>query len=146
MSYDAVSIAKYIISYCTDKQCPISNLKLQKMIYFSWIQFYKKEKKYLFNDEICAWQLGPVVPKVYYEFCSYAGIPISRNYSVDIATADRNTLNTIIDNYLPKSASSLVNQTHQPNKPWAIIYNNGYGLRGGIPFSLIIEMECSDED
>ena len=42
MTYSAVDIAKYIVSYCSGKHRPVSNLKLQKMLYYTWIDYYKK--------------------------------------------------------------------------------------------------------
>ncbi len=72
--YPAQYVADYTISYCTRAKKPISNLKLQKMLYFLWVDYYKKTKCELYLDDICAWKLGPVVPNVYYNFCLYAGI------------------------------------------------------------------------
>ena len=75
--YSAVDVAKYIVSYSTQQGKSISNLKLQKMLYYLWVDYYKSTGRELYVDDICAWQFGPVVPDVYYEFCSYAGTPIS---------------------------------------------------------------------
>ena len=76
MTYSAVDIAKYIVSYCSGKHRPVSNLKLQKMLYYTWIDYYKKTGTALFFNEICAWQLGPVVPDAYYEF-ALTRVPLS---------------------------------------------------------------------
>lgn len=142
MAYRAIDIAKYIVSYCNDKNQPISNLKLQKMMYFVWIEYYKSEKKALFTDDICAWQLGTVVPEVYYEFCPYGGIPITQTFKIEISDNDRIVVDKGIELYLPKSARELVDMTHRDNSPWDIIYQNGVGLRRVIPFELIISKEC----
>lgn len=32
--YDALDIAKYIVDKCTVEKCPITNLQLQKILYF----------------------------------------------------------------------------------------------------------------
>ena len=74
--YDAVSVAKYVINYCMKKAAPVTNLKLQKILYYLWIEFYKATGKPLFNNTIRAWPLGPVVPDVYDRFCAYGGLPI----------------------------------------------------------------------
>ena len=81
MLYNASDIAKYIISYCSSKNMPISNLKLQKVLYFTWVDYYRETGTALFLDDICAWQLGPVVPDVYYDYCSYGGRPIYLTYN-----------------------------------------------------------------
>ena len=41
MTYTAKNIAHYIVTYCEKKNRPVSNLKLQKMLYFLWIEYFK---------------------------------------------------------------------------------------------------------
>lgn len=142
MNYTAIEVAKYIISSCFEKKKPISNLKLQKLLYFAWIYYYKKTERFLFSDDICAWQFGPVVPAVYYEYCSYAGMPISMKYSTDISKEDAQLLERFIEKYVFYAASTLVEKTHTEGKPWSLIFQNGIGNRDVIPQSLIIEKEC----
>lgn len=143
MPYLAINIAKYIINYCTEKNNPISNLKLQKILFFSWVDFYKQRQQPLFNDCICAWQFGPVVPEVYYNFCSYAGTPIIENYKIEIENADKSVLDKIIDSYINLSAYTLVEKSHKKNCSWDKTYQNGLGARNIISFELIKEIECA---
>ena len=142
MAYNVVDIAKYIVTYCNQKSSPISNLKLQKILYYVWVDYYKETGKELFLDNICAWQLGPVVPEAYYEFCSFAGTAINRSFEVDIESNDIYILNQIVDKYIDVPAHILVDRTHQQGSPWHIIYKDGYGCRDIIPFSLIKSKEC----
>lgn len=142
MTYSSVDIAKYIVSYCSEKHQPVSNLKLQKMLYYTWVDYYKTTGVALFLDDICAWQLGPVVPDVYYVFCSYAGTPIIRTYDVRLSTNDSDIINKIIDIYISIPASILVTMSHKKGGPWDIVYRDGLGNRDVIPFSLIKDMEC----
>ncbi len=144
MAYTALDVAKHIITYSQKKNCPISNLKLQKILYFSWVDYYKETKRELFLDEIKAWQFGPVVPEVYYEFCSYAGCPIMVQYNSILQEDDKKILDSIVENYLSLGVSTLVSKTHQCGKPWDIIFDDGLGYRDSIPFSLIIEKECAN--
>ncbi len=75
--YKAMSIARYIVDYCDEiLQRPITNLQLQLILYCVWVDYYKQTGRELFADHIYAWQLGPVVADVYFEYCSYGGIPI----------------------------------------------------------------------
>lgn len=142
MLYTAIDIAKYIVSYCSNKKQPISNLKLQKILYYAWIDYYKRTGNALFLNDICAWQLGPVIPDVYYEFCSYAGTPIFESFDVCIDSNDIKTINSIIDSYISVPASALVNRSHKKGGAWDIVYQDGIGNRNIIPFSLIREKEC----
>lgn len=143
MSYRVIDVADYIISRAYQCEKPISNLKLQKMLYYAWVDFYKKTSQHLFYESICAWPLGPVVPEVYNEYCSYGGRPIRLILeNTDIKGSDSYILNQIIDKYIDIPASVLVNQTHTPGGAWDTIYKNGSGNREAIPFSLINECEA----
>lgn len=144
MSYSALDIAKYVITSCSVQDQPVSNLKLQKMLYFLWVDFYKTTGRMLFEDNICAWKLGPVVPEVYYAYCHYAGTPISLFYDTNyIRGEDQKILNDIISRYLPVPANDLVERTHVAGSAWHTIYQDGAGNRKVIPFELIIMKEAS---
>lgn len=142
MLYNALDVAKYIITVCYSLHAPISNLKLQKMLYFVWIDFYKRTDRFLFSENFCAWQLGPVVPEVYYEFSSHAGRPIYRLYNSSLDSRDENVINEIIHKYVNKSPSTLVDMSHKPGSAWDVIFDNGNGNRKIIPFGLIIQKEA----
>lgn len=138
MWYSALEIARYVITKCSEAGKPVSNLKLQKMLYFLWVEFYDITARPLFLDEICAWQFGPVVPEVYYEFCSHAGRPIYAFYDVSIiAPKDKTILDKIISKYIGVPANMLVHRTHAPGSAWDITYKNGLGNRSPISFDLI---------
>ena len=66
--YDVLLMAKYIIKYCNKSNLPISNLKLQKLLYFIQAAFLVEKGHACFPDEIEAWDFGPVVPAVYYKY------------------------------------------------------------------------------
>ena len=66
--YSAVDVARYIIWYCKRQGYSISNLKLQKILYFVQAEFLVNTGKPCFSEEIEAWDFGPVVPEVYHEF------------------------------------------------------------------------------
>ncbi len=144
MTYSALSVARFVISYCNTKGYPISNLKLQKIMYYVWIDYYNETQQPLYNDSICAWQLGPVVPEVYYEFCSFAGTPIAKEYESELTKEDEVIVGGIVDQYIRVSASTLVSRTHQHGGAWDAIYCNGAGRRDIIPFTLIKKLECGN--
>ena len=66
--YDAVSIARFVINYSNKQEYGISNLKLQKIMYFIQAYFLITQDKPCFSDDIEAWDFGPVVPAAYHEF------------------------------------------------------------------------------
>lgn len=77
--YDAVELAKYIVSKCIKDEHPISNLQLQKILYYIQKRFVDEGTR-TFSDEIEAWRFGPVVPNVYYFFCDSGSMSIILPY------------------------------------------------------------------
>ncbi len=144
MIYNAMAIANYIITRCYEKGKPISNLQLQKILYFTWVDYFKETNKTLFGDNMCAWQFGPVVPEVYDEYCAYGGIPINIKCETEILPKDRTILDEIIDRYDEVPVNLLVERTHQKGSAWDTIYQDGKGNRQIIPFDLIKQKECED--
>lgn len=143
MTYMAQAVARHIVTYCTRIGNPISNLKLQKLLYFVWIEYYKKTGNELFFDNMYAWPLGPVVPIVYREFSPYAGLPIQRIYTEECKEEDVDIIDNIVNSFVDISARDLVDMSHRPGGPWDIVYKNGIGARQLIPFRLIKELACN---
>jgi len=122
----ALNIAKYLLTLVKqDEGDTLSNLKLQKLLYYIqgyYIAFFDKP---IFDDEIEAWDLGPVVSDVYSNFKEFGNKCISTdNLKFDISMLteeDRNFVNKIFSIYNDYSASSLVDMTHQED-PWKNVY------------------------
>lgn len=145
--YSALDIAKYIITFCKSRSVSVSNLKLQKMLYFCWAAFFSQKRERLFEDDICAWPLGPVVPNVYYKFCSFAGIPIRLNNEniVQLREEDITPLERAIEGYMDIPTSILVDMSHESGMPWDIVYGSGDGDRKPIPFWLIEQLQTVED-
>lgn len=142
MFYTANEIARYVITYCNQQDIPISNLKLQKVLYYLWIEYFNQQGRPLFQDDICAWQLGPVIPNVYFEYCAFGGLPIHREYPNEVLPEDSKLLDKILAEYCNISASRLVDMSHEPGGAWDYIYNR-VGNKAVIPYDLIKLRECN---
>lgn len=120
--YRAIDIAKYIVTKCTRDDYPISNLQLQKILYYIQREFLRIHSK-AFDDRIEAWQFGPVIPTVYYRFSGYGAMPIVQEYSVpDIVDRDREIIDSIIEQKRVLAPWDLVEDTHAPNGAWDQTY------------------------
>lgn len=90
MIFNSLDIAnKIIINTDYDKGDIISNLKLQKMMYYLQgfnLAFFEEK---LFDDDIVAWQYGPVVPLVYHNF---------RDFGKGAITIDKEVKEIILQN------------------------------------------------
>lgn len=137
----ATDVAKYVIDYCFKNNLQISNLKLQKILYFLWVDYYKTTKKSLFDDKIYAWPLGPVIPSIYREYCAYGSLPIlpfgKEIETLDISPEETDLINSLISTYASMSAFDLVEKSHERDTPWAKVFKEGSGNKSEIPFDLI---------
>ncbi|HCN53852.1 MAG TPA: hypothetical protein DIS88_08710 [Prevotella sp.] len=139
--YNALDVSRYIINYSNDKNYGISNLKLQKILYFVQAYFLTSTEDHhpCFSDTIEAWNFGPVVPSVYHEFKQYGAgdIPSIQSYiNFDssnvwnserveyknyISQEDQDRINAVVDKFSDYSASDLVALTHRQS-PWIDAY------------------------
>lgn len=99
----------------------ITNLKLQKMLYFAQATHLALFDRPLFRDEIEAWSLGPVVPAVYHVFKGAQNAPIDPGVGEINNQEVENFLKVVWELFGKYSASELVDMTHR-HKPWADVY------------------------
>lgn len=99
----------------------MTNLRLQKLLYFSQAWCLARYHKPLFPEDFTAWQFGPIVRNVYDQFNSYGRNPIKeKNGAYDSESFTDNELSVLIDvlSYYGKYAtSSLVDMSHKTD-PW----------------------------
>lgn len=136
MPYRAIDIAKYIISKCTLDQHPISNLQLQKILYYVQKTFLEKGLV-AFEDEIEAWQFGPVVPDVYYQFCGFGAMSIRMKYHILLSSRDSQLIDPLVEQKRSLNPWEMVEDTHMKGKAWDAIYQEGLGNHRVIPKELI---------
>lgn len=139
--YDALDIANYIVNYSIECDCPVSNLKLQKLLYYVQAASLVKTGSSIFNDNISAWRYGPVVESVYHNFKVYVNKPIderiitkfvffdfmaTKEYDPKkiIKKNDRMLIENIVDSYRDKSAMYMVRKTHSED-PWKNAFRAG---------------------
>ncbi|HYI71433.1 MAG TPA: type II toxin-antitoxin system antitoxin SocA domain-containing protein [Skermanella sp.] len=100
----------------------ITNLDVQKILYFAqgWHLAINGER--LFQEELRAWVHGPVVPEIYFRLAQYEKYPIPvtevRGDPVrDLPEAVRNFLDQIWTKYSALRTGKLVDLTHE-QAPW----------------------------
>lgn len=126
--YDALDVAQYAIGYEASQRRSVSNLRLQKLLYFIQAQFLVSNKTPCFHDDIEAWDFGPVVPRVYHEYKVFgsSSIPVPiRTGNCGILPDDRALINRMLDNCARYSTTALVSMTHN-QKPWRDAYRRRF--------------------
>jgi uncharacterized phage-associated protein len=76
MTIPVQNIAKFIIQQAS----PISNLKLQKLLYYAQGWHLGIKGTPLFSEEIQAWVHGPVVPEVFQRYRDFKWKPIAAEH------------------------------------------------------------------
>jgi len=99
----------------------ISNLKLQKLVYYAQGFYIAIHDKALFNDaHIEAWTHGPVSPPLYHQYKEFGSNPIPAPLNFDESTLKEDELDIIkevFEVFGQFSAWKLRNMTHE-EAPW----------------------------
>lgn len=120
--YKAIDIAHYLIARANAEGRTISNLKLQKLLYYTQGFFLVLMDKPLFQENIVKWSHGPVVAEMYHAFKSFKSNPIKFDIDIDdlaIDEEDAELIDEVYEVYGKHSAWSLRNLTHE-EKPWIV--------------------------
>lgn len=121
MAYNALDIAKKIlakVNLYADREEFISNMKLQKLLYYQQGFHLALFGTPLFDEEIEAWLYGPVVPSVYQHFKKYnnKGIEYTGD-TISLEEKEENLFNEVYRVYSKYSAIGLMEMTHNET-PW----------------------------
>ena len=143
--YSVLDICRYVINYSNKKDYGVSNLKLQKVLYFIQAHFLldTDSPEACFVEPIEAWDFGPVVPIAYHEYKHFGSsdIPSINSYLIikdtkplkmervkyddDIINdKDKARINEVVDVLSDYTASDLVKITHD-QAPWKNAYRRG---------------------
>lgn len=100
----AGTLANYVLQKAREMGVSISNLKLQKILYYVQGYYLAAFGHPLYPEEIHAWHFGPAVPDVYYTFSRYGSDDISSrmdNYAPPMPAIPSDELD-LIDRVLMK--------------------------------------------
>lgn len=114
-------IANYYIALANDSGETLTNLKLQKLVYYAQAWYLANFKAPLFNKDFEAWVHGPVIPDLYREYKKFGYGPIVTDIDFDaIKPLERKIsgfLYEVARVYMPIGAFELESMTHQED-PW----------------------------
>lgn len=153
MAYKALEVAQYIINRSIETGSPVTNLKLQKVLYYTQAAFLVEYGEPCFEESIEHWRHGPVVPKVYSEYKGYVDKKIldaqdeclevfvdsNGNLAAKRLEFNRNNfyeedielMNTVIDSYQNVEPWEMVDKTHE-ELPWRNTEPNGIITKSSI--------------
>ena len=136
MSYDSRAIANYFLDVAKRNGVPLDQMKLQKLVYYAHGWYLAVYGKRLINEQVEAWEFGPVIPSLYKAFGRFG------RYAIDTKAAELNVddisgslgrnivslpdgddstrkfLDKIWTEYGKYSSVQLANATHAVGTPW----------------------------
>lgn len=140
MSYPASLIAFAFVKKGIDEGNPVTQMKLQKMVYFAHGMHLALDRGALIKETFQAWKFGPVVPEIYQDYKIYGSGPITttdllRIFSTgqicdneDLKKIDKKAQESVDDAWSvlkELDALSLSAWTHKDGSPWKKFYKNG---------------------
>lgn len=117
----AAKITDYLIDKGIKEGDPVTNKRLQKLLYYiqAWHLVFNKEP--LFEDKIEAWIHGPAIRSVYEEYKSYIANPIDRvsnaNIAQELGSDVTGFVDRIVKAYSKYDTATLEYMTHAED-PW----------------------------
>lgn len=118
-----IDVANFFIDVInSDEEGSVTNLQLNKIVFFAQAWSLVLKNKPLFDEDFRAWDYGPVLPSIYHKFKDNGKQYIARvsdNIFEDVF--DSETIDLLLDvyrEYSKYSATELVNLTHVKGGVW----------------------------
>lgn len=118
----AIDVGRYFLSRVDEESGDsISNLKLQKLLYYAQGFHLAAFDSPLFPETIEAWAHGPVVPEVYRQLKRFGANPVELPDDIDLdevfGEREKELLDEVFSVYGQFSAAALRNMSHD-EPPW----------------------------
>ncbi len=124
-TYNAVDVAFCLLKHAATQGKRFTNLHLQKLTYVchGWsLALYKRP---LIIEDVYAWQYGPVVPSVYFQFKQFGASEISPTKQVELDGESEAIIRDVVSVLGDYSGPQLVELTHRAGSPWAKVWDGG---------------------
>ena len=137
MSLDGRAVANFVLDFCDAKDRRVTNLSLQKIVYFCNVWSLMNFGRPLLKHQFEAWQYGPVLQYLYRDFKRFENRPIvGRATRIDPGSGreevvryefDQETesfLHQVVDFYSRIKANDLIALSHAKGGPWDKVWNH----------------------
>jgi uncharacterized phage-associated protein len=110
-------VANYFIWWARETGSFVSNLKLQKLVYYSQAWHLAIHDTPLFEEDFQAWVHGPVIPELYQKYKSFRWQPITVDVIPQLPPTTIEFLEGVRDEYFSCDGYELEQMTHAED-PW----------------------------
>ena len=143
----ALEAANYLVYLTQGALDDLSNMKLNKLLYFAQGHCLKQTGHVLFDDTIEAWDHGTIIYDVYKKYQRFDNAPITAFDAEEAKKMPQEAITILIDTvreYGKYTAVALRNMTHAQKSPWDLSYKKGQ-MRVPIEVELIRDYFCKHE-
>jgi len=151
LNVDGRAVANFVLDFCDRKKRVVTNLALQKIVYFCHVWYLVEYKRPLIKQRFEAWTHGPVLQYLYREFKDFESKPITKrsvslnisNGSYEIARLNVSNdelelIESVVEFYSRIKPGTLVELSHTAGGPWHVVWNHDGEVNPG--------MKINDED
>ncbi len=144
---NAIDVANHILDLAKKNKDTVTPMQLIKLVYMCHGWMLGLYGRQLFNDDIEAWQYGPVIKSVYSQVKKYRDkavthhLPSNKN-EIRFDEQETNVIEQVYKNYSGFSGVKLSALTHQAGSPWYKTWNSS-GRNAVISNDLIEEYYSS---
>lgn len=154
--YDVRAIANLVLEEVEKVGRGMTNLHLNKTLYFMHVEYLACYSKPLLSAKIEAWEYGPVFREVYGQFKTFgrneilgramkvdfdSGEPVIAR--VEVSEEEETFLKSLVRYYSEMPASLLVEMSHEKGGAWDKVWNHKEEINAGMEITteLIIDYE-----
>ncbi len=111
------NIADYFVWLANETGSFVSNLKLQKLVYYAQAWHLALRDTPLFQEDFQAWVHGPVIPTLYQKYNNFGWQPILEDANPQLPEEVQYFLHEVAEEYFACDAYELEQMTHAES-PW----------------------------
>jgi uncharacterized phage-associated protein len=125
MPYSPLEIADHFVRKGIEENKPVTQMQLQKMVYFAHGLSLAKGLGSLVAEPVKAWRFGPVFPTIYLEYKQNGSEPIKKavHKFMPLEPRHQSVVDEAWDITKNISGENLSNWTHLEGSPWAQTYS-----------------------
>lgn len=125
---NATYLAQYIVNTYSPK-IGITNLKLNKLLYYIQVESLRTTGEPVFENTIEAWSYGPVVPEVYRMYRQYGReVILPNNEPVAVSEKVTHIVEHVVNVLGSLTAYDLVMFSHKQGGAWSRVYRQGSNM------------------
>lgn len=125
-SEKSLAAARYLLQRRTNKGDAVTPMQLIKLVYIAQGYMLGTKGKPLLEEEIEAWQYGPVVPSVYRAVKQFRSAPVSEIQGdvSKLGEDEKQILDNVADKYAQYDGVTLSSATHRDGTPWHVTWSS----------------------